>query len=79
MFSHSTTKISTDHVNHIVKSILNKRQRNVIEQQQTFIRRNTDENKKRNNYLVDKFTVKKSTKFVWNVSLRIHIILSIVH
>jgi hypothetical protein len=61
MFTHSTTKVSTDHVNHIVKSILNKRQRNVIEQQKTFIRRNTDENKKRNNYLVDKFTMKQRT------------------
>jgi len=63
MFTHSTTKISNEHVNHIVKSILNKRQRNIREQQQTFIRRNTDENKKRNNYLVDKFTMKKRTKF----------------
>ncbi|CAF3112757.1 unnamed protein product, partial [Rotaria socialis] len=42
-----------------VTSILNKRQRNIVEQQQTFIRRNTDETKKRNNYLVDKFTTKK--------------------
>ncbi|CAF2491473.1 unnamed protein product [Rotaria sp. Silwood2] len=52
---------SNEHVNHIVTSILNKRQRNVIEQQQTFIRKNTDENNKRNNYLVDKFTSKKRT------------------
>lgn len=64
MFTHSTTKVSTDHVNHIVKSILNKRQRNIQEQQQTFIQRNTDENNKRDNYLVDKFTMKKTTKFV---------------
>jgi len=63
MFTHSTTKVSNEHVNYIVKSILNKKQRNIIEQQQTFIRRNTDENKKRNNYLVDKFTMKKRTKF----------------
>ncbi|CAF4070632.1 unnamed protein product [Rotaria sp. Silwood2] len=61
MFTHSTTKASNEHVNHIVTSILNKRQRNVIEQQQTFIRKNTDENNKRNNYLVDKFTSKKRT------------------
>ncbi|CAF4580533.1 unnamed protein product [Rotaria socialis] len=46
-------------VNQVVTSILNKRQRNIVEQQQTFIRRNTDETKKRNNYLVDKFTTKK--------------------
>jgi hypothetical protein len=59
MFSHSTTKISTEHVNHIVKSILNKRQRNLHEQQQTFLRRNTDEKNKRNNYILDKFTIKK--------------------
>jgi len=63
MFTHSTTKISNEHVDHIVKSILNKRKRNILEQQQTFIRRNTDENKKRNNYLVEKFTMKKRTKF----------------
>jgi hypothetical protein len=59
MLKHSPTKISHEHVNHIVKSILNKKQRNIIEQQQTFIRRNTDEDNKRNNYLVDKFTKKK--------------------
>ncbi len=63
MFTHSTTKISNEHVNYIVKSILNKKQRNIIEQQQTFIRKNTDENNKRNNYLLDKFTMKKRTKF----------------
>ncbi|CAF4492788.1 unnamed protein product [Rotaria sp. Silwood1] len=54
-------RLSNEHVNRIVTSILNKRQRTVIEQQQTFIRRNTDENNKRNNYLVDKFTSKKRT------------------
>ncbi len=63
MFTHSTTKVSTEHVDQIVKSILNKRQRNILDQQQTFIRRNTDENNKRNNYLVDKFTIKTRTKF----------------
>lgn len=63
MFKQSTSKISNEHVNQIVKSILNKRQRTIREQQQTFIRRNTDENNKRNNYLVDKFTMKKRTKF----------------
>jgi hypothetical protein len=63
MFTHSTSKVSNEHVDQIVKSILNKRQRNLREQQQTFIRRNTDENNKRNNYLVDKFTMKKRTKF----------------
>ncbi len=63
MFTHSTTKISNEHVNYIVKSILNKKQRNIIEQQQTFIRKNTDENNKRNNYLLDKFTMKTRTKF----------------
>jgi predicted nucleic-acid-binding protein len=62
MFTHSTTKISNEHVNHIVSTILNKKKRNIIEQQQTFIRRNTDENNKRNNYLLDKFTMKKRTK-----------------
>ncbi|CAF1294084.1 unnamed protein product [Rotaria sordida] len=61
MFTYSTTKISNEHVNHIVTSILNKKQQNLLEQQQTFIRRNTDENNKRNNYLVDKFTSKKRT------------------
>ncbi len=66
MFQHSTTKISNEHVNHIVKSILNKRQKNIHEQQQTFIRRNTDENKKKNNYLLEKFTMKTRTKFVKN-------------
>ncbi len=63
MFTHSTTKISNEHVDQIVKSILNKRQKNLREQQQTFIRKNTDENNKRNNYLVDKYTMKKRTKF----------------
>lgn len=63
MFTNSTTKISNEHVNHIVKSILNKREKNVREHQQTFIQRNKDENNKRNNYLVDKFTMKKPTKF----------------
>ena len=63
MFTHSTSKAPEEHVNRIVKSILNKRQRNVIDQQKTFIRRNTDENNKRNNYLVDKFTMKKPTRF----------------
>ncbi|CAF3767820.1 unnamed protein product, partial [Rotaria sordida] len=37
-YLYSTRKISNEHVNHIVRSILNKRQRNVLEQQQqTFI------------------------------------------
>lgn len=67
MFSHSTSKVSSEHVNHIVKSLLNKRQRNVLEQQQTFLRRNTDESKKRNNYLVDKFTTKKASAAKENV------------
>ena len=35
-----------------------------LNNKKTFIRRNTDENNKRNNYLVDKFTMKKRTKFV---------------
>jgi len=60
MSSNSTTKVSSDHVDRIVKSILNKKQRKVIEQQQTFLRRNTDEDQKRNNYLVDKFLKKKN-------------------
>jgi hypothetical protein len=64
MFTHSTSNVSNERVDQIVKTILNKRQRTVHEQQQTFIRRNTDENNKRNNYLVDKFTMKKQTKFV---------------
>lgn len=62
--THSTTKVSDERVNRIVTSILNKRQRNIIEQQQTFVRKNTDENKKRNNYLVDKFATKKRNRFV---------------
>ena len=64
MFSHSTTKVSSDseHVNRIVNSILKKKQRKVVEQQQTFLRRNTDENQKRNNYLVEKFTKTKTDK-----------------
>ena len=56
MFPQPTGKVSSEHVHHIVKSILNKKQRKVVEQQQTFLRRNTDENQKRNNYLVEKFT-----------------------
>lgn len=63
MFTHPATKVSNEHVDQIVKSILTRRQKNLREQQQTFIRRNTDENNKRNNYLVDKFTMKKPTKF----------------
>ncbi|CAF2055243.1 unnamed protein product [Rotaria magnacalcarata] len=59
MLKHPTTQVSDARVNQVVTSILNKRQRNIVEQQQTFIRRNTDETKKRNNYLVDKFTTKK--------------------
>lgn len=60
MFTHSTSKVSNDHVEHLVKSILNRRDRKLREQQQTFIRRNTDENNKRNNYLLDKFVMKKT-------------------
>ena len=63
MFTHSTSKVSNERVDQIVKTILNKRQRNIREQQQTFIRRNTEENNKRNNYLVDKFAMKKQIKF----------------
>lgn len=62
MFPPSTaTKISNDHVDHLVKSILNRREKKLREQQQTFIRRNTDENNKRDNYLIDKFTMKKKS------------------
>lgn len=62
MFPSSTsnnTKLSQDHVEHLVKSILNRREKKLREQQQTFIRRDTDELNKRDNYLIDKFTMKK--------------------
>lgn len=67
MFTHSTNKLANDRVEYLVKSILNRRERKLREQQQTFIRRNTDENNKRDNYLLDKFTMKKTAATKENI------------